>query len=296
MDTEATPAQADVSELDLVKQCQEGNLEAFDQLVSRYRNRVFGMIYNMVHNEQDAWDLAQDSFLKAWKSIGRFRGQSSFYTWIYRIVTNVTIDWLRKKQVKGFGGEFDDSIQLKEIDPASRTAPQAAALPHKRMERHEIRARIDEAIEQLRKTVEMDPTFDLTHWFLGQAYENNGQLAEAIAQYEKAVQLNPDPAVLASLARAYALAGRKEETRKILDDLTTKSGQRYIPAYSLALIHLSLGDKEEALRFLEKSYEERAVFDTGVFGSIKIDRRLEPLRGDPRFENLVERVFSEKKE
>ena len=77
MDTEATAAQADVSDLDLVKQAQTGDTGAFDQLVSRYRNRVFGMIYNMVHNEQDAWDLAQDSFLKAWKSIARFRGQSS---------------------------------------------------------------------------------------------------------------------------------------------------------------------------------------------------------------------------
>ena len=175
MDTEATPAQADVSELDLVKQCQEGNLEAFDQLVSRYRNRVFGMIYNMVHNEQDAWDLSQDSFLKAWKSIGRFRGQSSFYTWIYRIVTNVTIDWLRKKQVKGFGGEFDDSIQLKEIDPASRTAPQAAALPHKRMERHEIRARIDEAIEQLspehRAVILMKETEDMQYHEIAEALD-----------------------------------------------------------------------------------------------------------------------------
>ncbi len=94
MQTEATLAQVDVSELDLVKQCQAGNTEAFDQLVTRYRTRVFAMIYNMVHNEQDAWDLAQDSFVKAWKSIGRFRGRSSFYTWIYRIVMNVTIDWL----------------------------------------------------------------------------------------------------------------------------------------------------------------------------------------------------------
>ena len=149
MDTEATAAQADVSELDLVRQAQAGNTEAFDQLVSRFRTRVFGMIYNMVHNEQDAWDLAQDSFLKAWKSIGRFRGQSSFYTWLYRIVMNVTIDALRKKQVKGGGTEFDDAIQLKEIDPASRTVPQAEALPHKVMEHQEIRGRIDAAIAQL---------------------------------------------------------------------------------------------------------------------------------------------------
>src|SRR5713226_10683871 len=149
MHTEATPAQADVSELDLVKQCQAGDSEAFDQLVGRYRNRVFGMIYNMVHNEQDAWDLAQDSFLKAWKSIKRFRGRSSFYTWIYRIVMNVTIDWLRKKQVKGAGVEFDEAIQLTQIDPASRTAPKADPLPHERMERREIRAKIDKAIAQL---------------------------------------------------------------------------------------------------------------------------------------------------
>ena len=149
MQTEATLAQADVSELDLVKQCQGGNTEAFDQLVTRYRTRVFAMIYNMVHNEQDAWDLAQDSFVKAWKSIRRFRGRSSFYTWIYRIVMNVTIDWLRKKQVKGAGTEFNDAIQLREIEPGSRTSPKADPLPHERMERSEIRARIDNAIAQI---------------------------------------------------------------------------------------------------------------------------------------------------
>jgi len=149
MQTEATPAQADVSELELVRQCQTGSAEAFDELVTRYRTRVFAMIYNMVHNEQDAWDLAQDSFVKAWRSIKRFRGRSSFYTWIYRIVINVTIDWLRKKQIKGAGVEFDEAIQLTQIDPASRTAPKADPLPHARMERSEIRARIDEAIKQL---------------------------------------------------------------------------------------------------------------------------------------------------
>src|SRR5882757_3552546 len=149
MRAEAPVAQPDVSELDLVKRCQNGDSGAFDELVKRYRTRVFGMIYNMVHNEQDAWDLAQDSFVKAWKSIKRFRGQSSFYTWIYRIVMNVTIDWLRKKQVKGAGAEFDDAIQLKEIDPASRTVPHADALPHERMEQKEIRGRIDTAIAQL---------------------------------------------------------------------------------------------------------------------------------------------------
>src|SRR5206468_2799801 len=69
MQTEATLAQADVSELDLVRRCQAGDTEAFDELVTRYRTRVFGMIYNMIHSEQDAWDLAQDSFVKERKSI-----------------------------------------------------------------------------------------------------------------------------------------------------------------------------------------------------------------------------------
>ena len=149
MQTEATLAQADVSEADLVRRCQAGDTEAFDELVTRYRTRVFGMIYNMVHSEEDAWDLAQDAFVKAWKSIKRFRGRSSFYTWLYRIVMNVAIDWMRKRQVKSGGTEFDEATQLKEIDPASKTAPKADALPYETMERGEIRERIDQAIAQL---------------------------------------------------------------------------------------------------------------------------------------------------
>ena len=173
MQTEATLAQADVSELDLVKRCQAGQTEAFDELVVRYRTRIYGMIYNMVHNEQDAWDLAQDSFVKAWNSIKRFRGQSSFYTWIYRIVMNVTIDWLRKKQVKGAGTEFDDAIQLKEIEPASRTVPKPDALPYERMERSEIRAQIDNAIAQLspehRAVILMKETEDMQYHEIAEA-------------------------------------------------------------------------------------------------------------------------------
>jgi TolB-like protein/Flp pilus assembly protein TadD len=187
-------------------------------------------------------------------------------------------------------GQFDEAVaELKrahELDPLSLVINCILGSTLAAAERD------DEAMEQLRKTIEMDPTFDLTHWFLGQVCEKKGQLAEAITQYEKATQLNPDPAVLTSLARAYALAGRKEEAQKILDDLTTISRQRYVPAYSLAVIHLSLGDKEEALRLLEKSYEDRAPFDTGLFASIKIDRRLDPLRGEPRFEALARKVMS----
>ena len=150
----------------------------------------------------------------------------------------------------------------------------------------------DAAIDQLQKTIAMDPNFDLAHWFLGQAYEDKGKVAEAIQEYEKAIKLNSDPTVLASLARAHVLAGDNEIAGKILTDLTNQSKQRYVPAYPLAVVHLALGNKDEALRLLEKSYEDLAPFDTGVFGSIKIDRRLDALRGDPRFDVLVRKVMS----
>lgn len=173
MNTEATPAE--VPDADLVQQCQGGDADAFDELVTRYRQRIFGMIYNMVHNEQDAWDLAQDSFVKAWKSIGRFRGSSSFYTWLYRIVTNVTIDWLRKKQVKGSGTEFDDAIALKSVEPATRTLPKSVAPPAQRMEQAEIRARIDAAIDQLspehRAVILMKETQDMQYNEIAEALE-----------------------------------------------------------------------------------------------------------------------------
>ena len=141
-------AGSEPDDLALVRRCQAGEDKAFDELVTKYRSRVFAMIYHLVHNEQDAWDLAQDGFLKAWKSIDRFRFQSSFYTWLYRIMTNVAIDWLRKKQITS-GQEFDDTIGLQDLEPGSDLAPKSEPLPLKKMERMEIRARIDAAIAKL---------------------------------------------------------------------------------------------------------------------------------------------------
>ena len=132
---------------ELVSRCQQGDTQAFDALVTKYRTRVHALIYNMVHNEQDAWDLAQDSFVKAWKSIDRFRGQSSFYTWIYRIATNVTIDWVRKRKAQG-GVEFDDALNV-QAEPGSPTAPRQEAAPADKLAHAEIRGRIDAAIEKL---------------------------------------------------------------------------------------------------------------------------------------------------
>ena len=153
--------------------------------------------------------------------------------------------------------------------------------------------RYDEAIAQLRKTIEMEPGFYSAHQYLGFALEGKGNVDEAIGEYSKAAELDPDPNALGSLGHALARAGRTDEARKILERLTDLSNQHYISAYSLAIVYLALGDKEQALRLLEKSYEDRAGLD---IGGIKFDRNLEPLHGDPRFEKLVERILSGKPE
>jgi RNA polymerase sigma-70 factor, ECF subfamily len=132
----------------LVQRCQKGDALAFEQLVIKYRSKVFSMIYGMVQNEQDAWDLAQEGFIKAWRSIHRFKGQASFYTWLYRIVTNVAIDSLRRKGFKKTA-EFDDYIAASEVEPGSKTVPTPDPLPHHGLEREEIRQRIEQAISRL---------------------------------------------------------------------------------------------------------------------------------------------------
>ena len=132
----------------LVRRCQKGDALAFEQLVIKYRSKVFSMIYGMVQNEQDAWDLAQEGFIKAWRSIHRFKGQASFYTWLYRIVTNVVIDSLRRKGFKKTA-EFDDQIAASEVEPGSKTVPTPDPLPHHGLEREEIRQRIEQAISKL---------------------------------------------------------------------------------------------------------------------------------------------------
>src|SRR5438874_1545514 len=149
--------------------------------------------------------------------------------------------------------------------------------------------RYDEAIAQLRKTLEMDAGFYIAHIVLGQALDAKGSRDAAIVEYQKARALNDDPSVLGVLARAYGLSGNKLAAEKILDPLKELSKQRYVAAYSFALVYLVLGDKEEVLRWLEQSYQDRAGSDIGY---IRVDPLLDPLRGDPRFEALAEKIVT----
>jgi RNA polymerase sigma-70 factor, ECF subfamily len=84
-------------ELELIRRSQAGDPEAFGELVTKYRQKVFLMVYGMVRNEHDASDIVQEGFLKAWRSIQQFQGRSSFYTWLYSLTVNLTIYSLRRK-------------------------------------------------------------------------------------------------------------------------------------------------------------------------------------------------------
>jgi TolB-like protein/Tfp pilus assembly protein PilF len=150
--------------------------------------------------------------------------------------------------------------------------------------------RYDEAIEQLRKTSEMDPGFNYALWNLGSALAVKGAIGAAIEEYQKARALNDDR-VLGLLGHAYASSGNKMEAEKILNQLKELSKERYVSAYSLALVYLGLGNKEEALRWLEEGYQDRAGNDL-VY--LRVEPLLDPLRGDPRFEELVTKVFAAK--
>jgi serine/threonine-protein kinase len=182
-------------------------------------------------------------------------------------------------------GRFDDAIaegkRAVELDPLSLVINTDLG------GNYYYARRYDEAMAQLRKTMEMDPRFYITHIVLAQALDAKGAHDAAIAEWQKARALNDDPALLGLLGRAYGLSGNKAEAEKLLDELKKLSKERYVSDYSFALVYLGLGNKEEALRWLEQSYEDRAGSDIGY---IRVDRLLDPLRGDPRFEALAEKI------
>lgn len=110
-----------VSERDLdwaiVQQVQAGHVGAFDQLVQKYREHIFSVIYNMTSNREDASDLTQETFIKAFQAIGRFKGKSSFFTWIYRIGINTTMTFLKKRNRRRFISyeKIDEEVSNTEI-------------------------------------------------------------------------------------------------------------------------------------------------------------------------------------
>jgi RNA polymerase sigma-70 factor, ECF subfamily len=85
-------------DLELVRSCREGNEAGFDELVRRYQQRVYALVYRFVRNPEDAVELAQDVFVRAYRALPGFQGKSSFYTWLYRIAVNVALSFLRRRR------------------------------------------------------------------------------------------------------------------------------------------------------------------------------------------------------
>ena len=151
--------------------------------------------------------------------------------------------------------------------------------------------RYDESARQLRKTLEIDPTFFYAHFNLGIALQVMGDLPGAIAEYEKAKQLNDDLLMSTLCAAAKAQAGAKDAALQMLSELDKMSQHREVVGYLRALLYLSLNNKDEALRWLEQGYEER---DGSNISWINVDPLLDSLHGDPRFEALVQKVLAPK--
>ena len=148
----------------------------------------------------------------------------------------------------------------------------------------------DQAIEQERKTLELDPNYVPAHRTLGMAYVQKSMYKEATAEFEKAlVNSLGSPYVLSELGYAYALSGRRAEAQKALDRLNELSKQKYVPAAYRVMIYVGLGEKDKALDWLEKSYEERYIVGDATV-DIKVDPVFDPLRSDPRFEDLLRRM------
>jgi len=151
--------------------------------------------------------------------------------------------------------------------------------------------RYDEAEAQVRKTLEIGPQFFLAHYYLGEVLQFKAHLSEAIAEFQKAFELNNDPYSLAMLGQAYGRNGQRDEAQKILARLNEEAKSHYVAPYALALVQIGLGDKDRAIEELDHAYREQ---ETNYLFAIKVDPMLDDLRRDPRFEALVQKVTASK--
>ena len=146
----------------------------------------------------------------------------------------------------------------------------------------------DQAIAQLQRTLTLDNKFGYTHWNLGEALYLKGDKAAAIAEYKKARTLDDDPQIVALLGRAYADTGQKDQALELVRELEARARQQFVRGYLIALVYIGLGDKTKAIDYLEREYLSHDNIDTAW---IRADPMLDPLRGDPRFEALAEKIL-----
>lgn len=139
--------QAEDPDWAVVRQVQAGDVAAYDRLILKYRERLYSVVYNLTSNREDASDLTQDAFIKAFRSINTFKGRSSFFTWIYRIAVNASLSHLKKNRLRRFFSldEMDESASNSELlaNLAEKQGTEKSALLH------ELQEKLNEALQKL---------------------------------------------------------------------------------------------------------------------------------------------------
>jgi RNA polymerase sigma-70 factor (ECF subfamily) len=147
----------------LVREAQRGNRAAFEELVRHYDQAVLRLAIHLTGSEHEAQDIYQEAFLKAYRSVGNFRFECSFYTWIYRIVTNLCLDHLRKRQVRKEEAPVATDPAGEQYDVLERVPDgRAAANPERDLMSRELAGRISRALNNL--TPRERIVFELKHY------------------------------------------------------------------------------------------------------------------------------------
>ena len=134
------------TDVELVADSQGGDMVAFEELVARHRDKIYARAFSMMRNEEEAIDLSQEAWVKAWQRLKQFQGDSSFATWMTRIVINLCLDQLRRQ--KRTRAESIEQLD-EELGGVERQMPVIATNPSEGLERSELRKRIDKAMNQL---------------------------------------------------------------------------------------------------------------------------------------------------
>jgi RNA polymerase sigma-70 factor, ECF subfamily len=156
-------SQSRIDDTLLVREAQRGDRAAFEELVRHYDQAVLRLAMHLTGSDHEAQDIYQEAFLKAYKNIGRFRFECSFYTWIYRIVTNLCLDSIRKKQVRKENAPVATDSQGEQYDVLAQVADiRAGANPERDLMRRELGGRIKKALDKLTPRERM--VFELKHY------------------------------------------------------------------------------------------------------------------------------------
>ena len=173
--TEKPRAGDPTEELALVKRAQGGDLSAYDELVRRYQERIYAALYHMTSNHEDANDLAQESFIKAYQALKSFKGNSSFFTWVYRIAVNRTINFLKQRKNRGH-------LSLDDLDFHAEHDPDLVALvsdktPRRDLNLAELQEKLNAAMQKLsedhRLVVTLHDIQGLSHDEIGKIMDCN---------------------------------------------------------------------------------------------------------------------------